>query len=700
MVKKLILIALLFCSLASTAQERPPKQELRPVAFNDLAIFLDALVFGNDTVPATELENLIGDYLLGNLGGSGNFSSTDSTRLDSLWTSYLSGEIVRQAVLASLLSAYYTADELNTMLSEKLDAGALPDSLATLNLQRVIENGGQYVANAALTNKSDVVNQVSTIVSYEHTAAGNNSTQHAGQNNYTRTWNGSDSTEFYQNYDGTIDVLANGIGAMMYKRDYSGNYMPRSLVDKAYVDSQVGVIDSSWKNIEITESILMSDETESGKIYTAPNANGKVYISAYDVNNSTYRDLILAASHATEPQLYLLNAYIQGPQSNGNFSYLNFDFTGTSSNADALFDFNQSANRTYTWPDKSGTVAMTSDIVGGGTPDSSWRNIEVSDEAVIDSLKVSGGYISLDGTAGYYGNGLDYSGGEIRIKQSGTVIAQFDNAGINFNRAISMGTNNIVVGQMALNGSSNQIYRGSWTNMKIDFGAGAEPIGGARNLVLQSGADGYTYNGAILNVIGTNSNGDVTVLEIDSTGLLVDGGIYMNEVSNGLYFDANDYFRGTGTSIRGYVNGNQELELSNDWLSLNTNGLRVQTGNRLTIDATEAQLMNSALTVGADSSINAHNVTFNRTSSTLSSSDFGKEHVIGTNSTITISEATASGLQPGDKVSLIRNGVTLTVDASNVTFKLPDGTTTTTLTVTKAYTIYYESTNTFLCIGI
>lgn len=88
MVKKLILIALLFCSLASTAQERPPKTELRPVIFKELAIFLDDLVYGTDTIPLSELQSLVSEFLLGNLGGSGKLSISDTGGMLNSYTRY------------------------------------------------------------------------------------------------------------------------------------------------------------------------------------------------------------------------------------------------------------------------------------------------------------------------------------------------------------------------------------------------------------------------------------------------------------------------------------------------------------------------------------------------------------------------------------------------------------------------------------
>lgn len=203
---------------------------------------------------------------------------------------------------------------------------------------------------------------------------------------------------------------------------------------------------------------------------------------------------------------------------------------------------------------------------GGASPDSSWNSITVTNEALIDSLKVTGGYLSLDGAAGYYGNGIDYVGSEIRIKQSGSIIAQFDNTSINFNRNTSFSTNAVQIGQMTFNGSTNAIYRSSWTNNKIDFSEGAQAIGGARNLIFQSGADGYTYNGSIINRIGTNSNGDIDALVVDSTGInatnvnLVDGGYFYLDGYGGA-----NYFRQNGTTTEWWNQGVKKVEIGTNF---------------------------------------------------------------------------------------------------------------------------------------
>lgn len=141
------------------------------------------------------------------------------------------------------------------------DSARVADSIAALRtdlyrtLQQVIQSGGQYFADETWTDF--VFNLSTTLLSstYAHSGNGNHTEFRAGHVAEFRAYNGADTAHFKVNPDGTIEVQADGSGAMQYTKDFSSNYTDRSLVDKAYVDANSGgaTPDSSFESIETNE---------------------------------------------------------------------------------------------------------------------------------------------------------------------------------------------------------------------------------------------------------------------------------------------------------------------------------------------------------------------------------------------------------------------------------------------------------------
>jgi hypothetical protein len=248
---------------------------------------------------------------------------------------------------------------------------------------------------------------------------------------------------------------------LIYNDDYSANFTSRSLVDKSYVDSQVG------SNDELSEVLTTGNTTGGTNIVTSSDDA----IAA--ASGGGYLDLRAnAGAGATDNRVFLVNDggsfTKEGVWMEDNYnvlftagfnSYLEFDNTlgtpkstwqntvgdidlkasgsflleagtinlkKTGSTFTGELTFANTANRTYTLPNATGTIALLSDITAAAQDlqsvldegSTATINGAVSFTSTFESIILNaGGLLNLDGTS----VDLDSSSGDIDITSAAAI---------------------------------------------------------------------------------------------------------------------------------------------------------------------------------------------------------------------------------------------------------------------------------------
>jgi hypothetical protein len=201
----------------------------------------------------------------------------------------------------------------------------------------------------------------------------------------------------------------------------------RTAADSNYTNASGGgsgePADSSWVSVSIGGNPVSSDAgllnipggiripANEAVIQTGENTTHDILIQTY--TGSTYRTLAAFYGGAS-PVWYGTGLRIQPGAWAGNFSYLDFNVDGTSSGADATFLFTQTTDREFTFPNKSGTVAMLSDITGGGASFYTDLNLSPFDSTASSTWSSSDNF-NLSGNWGFAGNVTLEGGGQTTI---------------------------------------------------------------------------------------------------------------------------------------------------------------------------------------------------------------------------------------------------------------------------------------------
>ena len=229
-----------------------------------------------------------------------------------------------------------------------------------------------------------------------------------------------DTTGWKLDTNGVFEVTATN-GMTFTSDDNPAAYTDKSIVSKGWIDSQIP--DSTWGGITVNgeisslENIVFDPQTDTDGLKTPARTTGDRSLMMFAWDGSSYQPLVSAVAQSGTPDLYLNNARIQAEAGSANYSYLDFDFTGTSSNADATFDFNQTANRVYTWPDKDGTVAMLSDVGGGG---GALNTLDLADTLMFQADTTA--WIYADADAMYFQSENSGSAPRMRLEGGGLYL--------------------------------------------------------------------------------------------------------------------------------------------------------------------------------------------------------------------------------------------------------------------------------------
>jgi len=122
--------------------------------------------------------------------------------------------------------------------------------------------------------------------------------------------------------------------------------------------------------------------------------------------------------------------------------------------------------------------------------------------------------------------------------------------------------------------------------------------------------------------------------------------------------------------------------------------------NAYKISSNSISIADSALRIDADSSYHPRNTFLNTATKTLTASDFGKRHIIGSNATFTFNGSTDDGLELGDYIEFVKtDNATVTIQTSGATIEFSDNTNSSNFTINETGIIFFISADLFLFIG-
>ena len=123
--------------------------------------------------------------------------------------------------------------------------------------------------------------------------------------------------------------------------------------------------------------------------------------------------------------------------------------------------------------------------------------------------------------------------------------------------------------------------------------------------------------------------------------------------------------------------------------------------NAYKISSNSISIADSALRIDADSSYHPRNTFLNTATKTLTASDFGKRHIIGSNATFTFDEFTSDGLELGDYIEFVKtDNATVTIQTSGgATIEFSNDINSSNFTINETGIIFFISADLFLFIG-
>jgi hypothetical protein len=127
--------------------------------------------------------------------------------------------------------------------------------------------------------------------------------------------------------------------------------------------SMTGDFNTNGNNIVNLGDITFRTGAQGGTVRTGKSAADKYILQAYDVNGSAYVDLVRADAGVVPTYTIYLGSLIFADTTDNTKTIL-VDTSGGTTNKKTTLLFAPTLDRTLTFPDATGTVALTSDITG------------------------------------------------------------------------------------------------------------------------------------------------------------------------------------------------------------------------------------------------------------------------------------------------------------------------------------------------
>lgn len=166
-----------------------------------------------------------------------------------------------------------------------------------------------------------------------------------------------------------------------------------TLANLSSVAGTSGTIAFNAANITDLGDVTFKTGVNGGTLRTGTSAADKFVLQAYDVNDTTYRTVIeLDAGNV--PVLQLRANYLEIDDDTDTTKRVLWDVSGATAGTATTLDFNQSAARTITFPNATGTLALTSDITGTNS------GTNTGDQTITNSSDATSHTVTLSASGG------------------------------------------------------------------------------------------------------------------------------------------------------------------------------------------------------------------------------------------------------------------------------------------------------------
>lgn len=205
-----------------------------------------------------------------------------------------------------------------------------------------------------------------------------------------------------------------------------------------------GTIAFNAANITDLGDVTFKTGAQGGTLRTGTSTADKFVLQAYDVNDTTYRT-VLELDAGNTVVLQLRANFLEIDDNTDTTKRVLWDISGATASTATTLDFNQSANRTVTFPDLTGTVALT-----GASQNVSFGSVTGS--SILASSNDSGA-LGASGTA--FSDLFLASGGVINWNAGNATLTH--SAGLlTSNVSLSLGTSNaLTTGTIELGNASD-----------------------------------------------------------------------------------------------------------------------------------------------------------------------------------------------------------------------------------------------------
>jgi hypothetical protein len=125
-----------------------------------------------------------------------------------------------------------------------------------------------------------------------------------------------------------------------------------------------GNLGAGGNDIDNLGNITFQTGATGGTIRTGTSNADKYVVQAYDVDGAAYTT-ILQADAGNDPQLQLFTDYLFFENSADSTKQMDIDLSGATTSTKTTFAISQTANRTLTMPDETGTICSSGSVCSG-----------------------------------------------------------------------------------------------------------------------------------------------------------------------------------------------------------------------------------------------------------------------------------------------------------------------------------------------
>lgn len=469
--------------------------------------------------------------------------------LQNLLTLFAANINITEAQISDL-GAYITASSTNTLTNKTINTASNTITIVEADISdlgayllNVVEDTTPQLGGPLDVNGQKIVSTANGNIDIEPNGTGNvllgnftfdaDQTVGAGQDNYVLT---------YDNGTGLISLEAAAGGGL-------------ANVVEDVTPQLGGDLDAQGFNITDLGNVTFQTGVSGGTLRTGTSAADKFTLQAYDVNDTTYRTVIeLDAGNV--PVLQLRANYLEIDDDTDTTKRVLWDISGATTGTATTLDFNQTAARTVTFPDASGTVMFN--VVEDTTPQLG-GSLDVNGQKIVS---VSNGNIDIEpnGTGNVLlGNFIFDADQTVGAGQDNYVLT-YDNASglISLEAAAGGGLANVVEdvtpqlgGSLDVNGQSIV----SVSNGDITIAPnGTGSIVSNSQVLTGSAADSILDLSATWNTTGTPSALKINITDTASNSGSILANFSVNGVAKNAILKDGSIYMASGATITGQNN--------------------------------------------------------------------------------------------------------------------------------------------------